>query len=217
MFKGLIFDLDNTLIDRNAAFKAFVLDLLLEFNISNAVAIATKVKEFANWGYRPFNEVFNYLQSLAAVPLTPEEFTSLQFNNISNYVGYNKKVFDTLTDCDGYKLAILTNGSRRNQRAKLQNSRLTEKFPNEHIFVSGEIGVQKPDEQAFHKVLHALHLKPSECLMVGDNPEHDMQGAMVVGISTCWISGNRSYPKEIISPTYTITTVHDLLELLKDA
>jgi putative hydrolase of the HAD superfamily len=217
MFRGLIFDLDNTLIDRNAAFKAFVLDLLLEFDVSNAAAIAIEVEKFANWGYCPFDEVFHYLQGLAAVPLTPEQFLALQFKRVPTYVGYDKKVFNTLTDCNGYTLAILTNGSGRTQRAKLQNSRLNEKFPEGHIFISGEIGVNKPDEQAFHKVLHELHLKPSECLMIGDNPEHDIQGAMGVGISTCWISGNRPYPQEIISPTSTITTVHDLPELVKNA
>jgi FMN phosphatase YigB (HAD superfamily) len=36
------------------------------------------------------------------------------------------------------------------------------------------------------KIKAVLHVKPGECLMVGDWPEKDMIGAKAAGMLTCW-------------------------------
>ena len=49
-----------------------------------------------------------------------------------------------------------------------------------------DTGRKKPSAEPFKKAMAALHVKPGECLMVGDWPEKDMIGAKAAGMLTCW-------------------------------
>ena len=57
-----------------------------------------------------------------------------------------------------------------------------------HIFVSEEIGVQKPDKRFFDHVLSVLGLLPSDCLVIGDSEKSDIQGALNAGIESVYFS-----------------------------
>ncbi|MCL1981679.1 MAG: HAD family phosphatase [Clostridiales bacterium] len=55
-------------------------------------------------------------------------------------------------------------------------------------FISGDIGVRKPDAKIYRIALEALGIKPSECVFVDDNPER-IEAASELGI--CSILFNR--------------------------
>ena len=59
-------------------------------------------------------------------------------------------------------IAILTNGRPEPQYAKVVALGLHKWFDDEHIFISGGIGYQKPDPQAFKYVENAFALNPEE-------------------------------------------------------
>jgi putative hydrolase of the HAD superfamily len=53
-----------------------------------------------------------------------------------------------------------------------------------HIFISSEIGADKPDPEIFRRALNLVELKPDEVLHVGDDPERDWEAASAAGLST---------------------------------
>jgi len=81
----------------------------------------------------------------------------------------------------GRRVGLLTNGAEEQQLDKLRLTGLLEVF--DHICISERIGVQKPDPQAFRLLAAGLGVGPGECLFVGDNPLHDIDGARAVGMT----------------------------------
>ncbi|MBF4636017.1 HAD family hydrolase [Agreia pratensis] len=81
----------------------------------------------------------------------------------------------------GRRVGLLTNGAEEQQLDKLRVTGLLEVF--DHVCISESIGVQKPDPAAFRLLSAGLSVAPQECLFVGDNPLHDIDGARAVGMS----------------------------------
>jgi len=52
-----------------------------------------------------------------------------------------------------------------------------------HVFVSSELGADKPDPEIYRRALRLMNLKPSEVLHVGDDPERDWDAATAAGLS----------------------------------
>lgn len=80
----------------------------------------------------------------------------------------------------GVRTAVLTNGPSDGQRRKLRATGLSEIV--EHIAIGEELGVSKPQPQAFHAVVQAFGIAPAEALMVGDSPELDYDAALGAGL-----------------------------------
>lgn len=86
----------------------------------------------------------------------------------------------------GYKLGIVTNGVPDLQRRKLEGFGLLDLF--DAAVASGEIDCGKPDPGIFHHICAQLGVQPANCVMVGDNPERDVAGAMAAGMASVWVS-----------------------------
>lgn len=82
----------------------------------------------------------------------------------------------------GYRLGLLTNGSAAQQSEKLAATGLVAAL--DAVCISERIGVQKPDEGAFHALADALGVPASACLFVGDDPVRDVAGARSAGMCT---------------------------------
>jgi putative hydrolase of the HAD superfamily len=52
-----------------------------------------------------------------------------------------------------------------------------------HVFVSSELGADKPDPEIYRRALRLMNLKPSEVLHVGDDPKRDWEAATAAGLS----------------------------------
>jgi putative hydrolase of the HAD superfamily len=52
-----------------------------------------------------------------------------------------------------------------------------------HVFVSSELGADKPDSLIFHRALKFIDLEPEQVLHVGDDPERDWKSATAAGLS----------------------------------
>ena len=83
------------------------------------------------------------------------------------------------------KLALVTNGAAKPQRAKIERFALTGVF--DHIQVEGEFGAGKPEPEVYHHVAASLGVAPGDCLMVGDNHRCDVVGALDAGLHAAWI------------------------------
>jgi putative hydrolase of the HAD superfamily len=78
-----------------------------------------------------------------------------------------------------FQLAIVSNFDGR-LRVILERLGISKYFG--HIFVSSEIGADKPDPEIFRRALKSLNLRPESVLHVGDDPERDWQAAAAAGL-----------------------------------
>lgn len=96
---------------------------------------------------------------------------------------------DILNFCRGRELplALLTNGPEDMQRAAVRAVGLESYFSR--ILVSGDpdIAVRKPDSRMFKLACEALSTKPENTLMVGDNLEADVRGALSCGMQAVYL------------------------------
>ena len=91
----------------------------------------------------------------------------------------------------GIKVGVLTNGPSDFQRRKLEVSGLGVEL--DAIAISGELGVAKPEREAFEQALALLGTTADETAMVGDSLENDILGAIAAGFATVvWMPGKRS-------------------------
>ncbi len=107
-----------------------------------------------------------------------------------------------------YRLALLTNGPPDIQRHKIDGTGLRDCF--ESVFVSGEVGVAKPDPAVFDMVLEQLDATAATTVMIGDNWERDVVGARSAGWSAIWVSAGRPSP----GPAIGVPSVHGVAEIV---
>lgn len=78
----------------------------------------------------------------------------------------------------GLRLIVTSNNDER-IRAVLQGHRIADAF--EHIFLSVEIGFEKPDSRLFAKIQKTLDCAPNAILHIGDSEIEDIAGARAAG------------------------------------
>jgi putative hydrolase of the HAD superfamily len=78
-----------------------------------------------------------------------------------------------------FQLAVISNFDGR-LRLILQNLGISKYFA--HVFISSELGADKPDPAIFRRALKEMHLDADEVLHVGDDPERDWKAAKEAGL-----------------------------------
>lgn len=115
----------------------------------------------------------------------------------------------------GCELAIVTNGLPTAQWGRFDRSPLKGIIP--HMFVSMELGCQKPQREYFDKVCDALGIADrSSAVVMGDSLKSDIQGGVNAGIDTIWFAPRGQNPPEYPAPTYTVRSYQEALALLLD-
>ena len=79
------------------------------------------------------------------------------------------------------RIGLLTNGPSSLQRHKLAVTRLEPEL--DAVAISEEIGVAKPEPEAFYTAAAMIGCDPHEIAMVGDSPEYDIAGAIGAGLA----------------------------------
>lgn len=79
-----------------------------------------------------------------------------------------------------YKLHIITNGFEEVQSKKMKNSNIYHYF--DQIITSESVGVKKPNPKVFHYALEVAKAKSENSIMIGDNLEADIEGAINAGM-----------------------------------
>lgn len=108
-----------------------------------------------------------------------------------------------------YKLVLTTNGI-----SKVQRERIKDFLPTTYkVFISEEVGCIKPAKGFFEYVLKTLNCSPEECLMIGDSISNDMQGAIGVGIDTCFYNIKKKEIPKDVKFDYVIENIKELTKL----
>ena len=122
-------------------------------------------------------------------------------------------LIDYFSNCED-ELAILTNGEDTHQRMKLEVLHVFDYFKPENVFTSGQIGVAKPDVNAFKKCMEVMHEDITEWYYVGDNYINDMQGAKNAGMKT--IHFNRHHQVSGPCADHVVYSAKELVDFIKE-
>lgn len=220
--RATLFDLDDTLIGRQAAFERTA----RAFYDTQPV-----VSESVGWDEA--NAFFQSLSPLGTIDaqsaarrlnerwpdlaLEPKTFEAWFFEMLASHAKPLPGIVDMLTELNerAYPWGVITNGLKFQIR-KLEGSGLVELVP--FAVVSRLFGADKPDPSIFHAGLTRLQasfdgiddLTPTEVLMVGDNPYTDILGAQRAGMMTAWVHAEYDYPDDVEPPDVIIVSVTEL-------
>ncbi|MEX2031859.1 MAG: HAD family hydrolase, partial [Dehalococcoidia bacterium] len=112
----------------------------------------------------------------------------------------------------GVALALVTNGSQADQRAKIERFDLERRF--DHIQVEGEFGLGKPYEAVYRHVSEQLGVPPDASWFVGDHLEWDVAAPQRLGFAGIWVDygGTGLPPGHTARPHRTLRVVSELLD-----
>ena len=110
-----------------------------------------------------------------------------------------------------YTLYLVTNGTKYVQTGRLSNSPIMEYIKG--VFISEDIGYNKPQKEYFDYVLaHIEEKDKSKILVIGDSLSSDIAGAVNSGLDCCWVNRKK---QAVDSPaTFEIGDVTELLDIL---
>ncbi len=114
-----------------------------------------------------------------------------------------------------YRLFAASNGTASVQAGRLRRTGLGARF--EQVFVSEEIGANKPSPEFFARAFARIpDFDPAQAMMVGDSLTSDILGGINAGIRTCWVNPGHKKGREDIRPDYEIKTLAQLPALLEN-
>jgi putative hydrolase of the HAD superfamily len=119
---------------------------------------------------------------------------------------------EVLTHLKGnYQLHIITNGFKEVQHIKLDQSKLKSYF--DHIIISEEHGFNKPDRRIFDLAQSLTAAESGSCVMIGDNYDADIIGALNAQWKAIYLSGIKTTNED---QNYSrIETLAELKEIFK--
>lgn len=225
-YSTVLFDADNTLFDFDMAEKLALSRVLTELGISPTEEITAL--------YSKIN--LSYWRAFERGEVTKAHLRTARFKDLFNEIGYAEKAdLDAVADCylsylgegaylldgalylcqrlkeEGFEVDIITNGVTATQKSRLKKSGL-EKIVD-RVFISEEIGSQKPFPAFFEHVFENIGEKDkSKLVVVGDSYGSDIKGACAVGLDCVWF--NRAGEENVLSLPITkeIKSLGELFE-----
>ncbi|MGB1211073.1 MAG: YjjG family noncanonical pyrimidine nucleotidase [Lacinutrix venerupis] len=208
----IFFDLDHTLwdFDKNSAltfdiiFKKNNVDLDLErfseiykpINLKYWKLYRDEKVSKSKLRYGRLKETFDALK----IEVEDRVINQLSIDYINYLTEYNYVFEGTIEILEylkpKYKLHIITNGFKEVQQTKLEKSNIAHYFST--VTSSEAVGVKKPNPKVFNHALKIANITKENGIMIGDNYEADILGALNIGLDAiCYNYHNVILEKEI--------------------
>lgn len=220
--EAVIFDLDNTLVNRNHAFSMYTEQFIDEFILCNDAVHKNEIMAFIQLadcnGYRNRYELFEEIANNfvmknpeVSVEILLEHWFS-EFFRCTVLMEGALDVLQCLKNKD-IKIGIITNGSVHSQNFKINQVNIGDYFDS--IIISDEVNILKPDKRIFELALQSLNVSPQTSWYVGDHPNNDVQGALDAGLNAIWMAGFMEWDEKIEKPQYVISSLNEIKSILK--
>jgi putative hydrolase of the HAD superfamily len=198
--KAIVFDLDETLIDRKGSLNFYAVKLRTDFqgftDISESDFVALFHKLDGNG--RVVREHFFEL-------LAKNVFKGLSSVKIADHFAENAwvapRLFPDIPELltslreKGWKIGVITNGRVYNQSEKLKNSGLINQV--DASVISESFGRKKPDRSIYEHLIAQLNIDPNQSWFIGDDPKADIWGAKQLGFKTIWVERHLIWPDDL--------------------
>ncbi len=219
--RGFLFDLDNTLIDREAAFVRFA-TCFYEDRLRDATPMSQDeaVAKMVLWdedGYTDRTAMFSmWANEWPEAGLNPEQLVPWYRLEMKRHVQPDADNNRLLVELNERRVpwGIVTNGSTTGQHVACRAAGLDQLAP--FIIVSESVGYKKPDPRIFRDALELTGLtSPEQVLFVGDNSHADVEGAKRFGMKAAWVRRGRRFPDGLQPPDYIIDHVAELRRMVR--
>lgn len=139
-----------------------------------------------------------------AVPKEMEDDFMQRTSSKPHLLPYSREILDYLRP--NYRMHIITNGFNESQALKMKSSGLTPYF--DFVVTSETTGHKKPDPRIFKYLLDKLSVNAADCIMIGDNPNSDILGAIRSNIDQFFFDPHEKGIEH--KPTHTIRHLKEL-------
>lgn len=222
----LLFDADGTLLDFDRSESLAIQETAAHFcpEKTNAAEeryhrINAALWERFNKGEITRSELllsrFSQLCEALALQADPAEMNRYYMRCLATHADLLPGAEEVLRDLSSrYKMYIITNGASYTQRGRFEKSPITPLF--KQLFISEEMGVQKPQKEFFSAVAAAIPgFSNDRALVIGDSLSSDILGANNAGIDCCWYNPQNAPIAENLHCDYQIQNLHELLQILR--
>jgi putative hydrolase of the HAD superfamily len=214
MPRFVLFDLDNTLVDRETVFRTwaewFVADRSMD---SGAVDWLCRADDD---GFASRHDLFAAAREELGLQESVEAMVASYWDDYISFYRPDPDVISALKRLRAslWRIAIVTNGPST-QHEKVSRAGLEELV--DACCVSHEIGVEKPDGLIFEEALRRCgrsRLDEFPAWMVGDAPVPDMLGGRDAGLRTLWMHRGRRWAESGFEPDAQVGSVSEAVEVL---
>jgi putative hydrolase of the HAD superfamily len=208
-----LFDLDDTLIDREAAFRRWAVWFCDERGLDGDAVDALCAAD--GFGYTPRDQMFAMVVDRFALADRIDDLVSAYR---AEYLAFFEEEPDVqaalgcLRDA-GWRIAVVTNGPAM-QFEKVERAGLGPLV--DAVCASEEVGSWKPDRAIFEEALRRVGAPADHgaVWMTGDSGPNDIGGARALGFSTVWVHRGRPWAEEAFAPDHTVDGVPAAVEVL---
>lgn len=215
--KTVIFDLDGTLLNREASVKLFIdkqYDRLYEVlgHIPKEIYIKRFI-ELDNHGYIWKDKVYKQLvDEFNLVNMTWEELLEDYLTEFKHSCVSFPNLMEMLEELkhNNFRLGMITNGMGQFQMDNIIALGIEKYF--DVILVSEWEGIKKPNPKIFIDALEKLQAKASDTIYVGDHPDNDVKASKDVGMTSVW---KRNSHWDDVEADFIIDDLLEILEIIK--
>lgn len=218
----LLMDLDNTILDFTRSEREALTKALEHYNIK---ATDELLEQYAlinqkYWAllerkevtreeilYKRFEEFF---ESSLSSKIDGHEINEIYHNYLVN-LGYplpESESFLKKAKALGYKIFIISNGSKSINPSRIEASGLKKYF--DEIYISEDQGYDKPDVRFFNNLLKKYPHK-EQMVIIGDSLSSDIQSGINLGIPTIWLNPSN---KTSSKPDYEIKSLNEIFDIV---
>jgi HAD superfamily hydrolase (TIGR02253 family) len=221
MIKGIIFDLDNTLVDFMKMKREAISAAIHSMIDAGLKLTSEEVQERIDAIYKErgieFQNVFDQLLY--------DVFQKVDYKILSaGIIAYRRAreaalvpyphVNITLVELvkRGLRLAVVSDAPGREAWLRLCYLNFHHIF--DYVVTFEDTGERKPSPGPFRKALERLSIEPREAIMVGDWAERDMVGAAAVGMITVFARYGDTFGTVETNANYEINDISELLAIV---
>ena len=220
--KGVIFDLDNTLLDfmkmNEVAVKSAIKGMIeagLEIDEKESYKDIVSIYEEFGWENQKVFDVFidnmiGYVDNkfLAAGIVA---YRRAREANLLAYPNVNRTLV-SLTKL-GIKLAVVSDAPSREAWMRIYYLNLYHFF--DAVITFDDSGERKPSSRPFEMALNKLKLEAEDSLMIGDWPERDVVGAKQIGMRTAFAVYGDTFGTKNSGADWDIQDVSEIITIIK--
>ena len=226
-YKYLLWDIDGTILNFEKAEKRAIRTLFEKFNLGECtdemlsyyIQINKKYWKLLECGEMEKERILverfvEFFEKEGIRTDAASEFNKAYQLALGDTIAFNDDALEIIkAQKKNYQIIIVTNGTAIAQKKKLERSGLDKIADN--IFISEEVGYEKPSIHFFERVIAKAGIDDvSQAVIIGDSLTSDIQGGVNAGIDTCWYNPKEDVNDTNLKPTYIIKNLHELCEIV---